>query len=129
MEKPNGLNANYEIIVPMNPCENHQIQIRLRYTDNRGEIKEIRKNADYRMENCDAKSKELLLKEAIVHASKVYEEEDIFTSLALAFLLLLLLACLVLSALWRREHTSRMKKHLESEEEDLVKTKIVLEVI
>ena len=47
VKRGEGLKPTFEIVIPMNPCMEQKIQIRLRYTDDHGEMIETSKYATY----------------------------------------------------------------------------------
>ena len=96
VKKNEGLKTNFEIIVPMNPCVEQIFKMRLRYTDDSGEIQETSEDGTYRKEACDTDQTEQLPETILLYTGINHEANNFNMHISLSLLLLVLLVSLVL---------------------------------
>lgn len=96
VKKDEGLKTNFEIIVPMNPCIENKFKMRLRYTDDSGEIRETSEDGTYRKEACDIDPTDQLPETILLYTGINHEANNFNMHISLSLLLLVLLVSLVL---------------------------------
>ena len=101
VKRGEGLEPSFEIVIPMNPCLKQKIQIRLRYTDDYGEIKEASKYAIYLKEACDIETTDHVLKSLPTWSEARIDKSNPFKMLALLSSLTFIIVCFLCVSVWR----------------------------